>query len=128
MNKLKEDPVPSQDTNPDWNELGYISWKEFKKMAPPIIKLEINRTSKLLKGLDSGSDIYNALIKARYNLTQFVQCLEQAKTPPLPNSCTDHLSKAILNLSLGDSGDTSKTIHYILDRLNYAYNRIGMIY
>lgn len=117
----------------DWNELEYISWKEFKKMAPPIIKLEINRIGKLIPSLSFNSDLHNTLIKTRYELKQFVECLEETKSPPLPDSCTDHLSNAlrvaILTLSLEDADDeVSKTIHYILDRLNYVHNRIGMIY
>lgn len=121
--------MSSKSSKPDWNELQYISWNEFKKMAPPVIKLEINRIGKLIDQVQSGSGFYNALIKARYELNQFVGCLEKTSSPPLPDSCTEHLRKAILNLSLEDADeDISKTIHYILNRLNYVHNRVGMIY
>lgn len=119
----------------DWNELEYISWKEFKKMAPPIIKLEMNRIGKLISSFNPGSESYNAWIKARHELSQFVECLDNTAKPPLPDSCADHLSRAILNLSLSsqheiaDSNErTQSTLHYILDRLNYVLGRIGMIY
>lgn len=121
--------MSSKSNKADWNELPYISWSEFKKMAPPVIKLEISHIAKLIDQVQSGSDIYNPLIKARYELSHFVNDLEQIDTSPLPDSCTEHLSKAILNLSLEDADEEiSKTIHYILDRLNYVYNRIEMIY
>lgn len=120
--------MPSKASKMNLNELGYVSWEEFKKMAPPIIKLEINRTDALINEVQSETRIYNALIKARYELRQFVGCLEKTKSPPLPNSCRDHLSKAILNLSLGDVDSISNAIPYILDRLNYVHARIGMIY
>lgn len=111
------------------NELEYISWKEFKKMAPSIIRLETNRISKLISTFPPESDIHNVLIKVRYELNQFIECLDQTVSPPLADSCTEHLSKAILNLTHEDIDEsTSKTIHYILDRLNHVYNRIGMIY
>jgi len=120
--------MSSKSNKENLNELQYISWKEFKKMAPPVIKLEINRIGKLTNSVSSGSDIYNSFVKARYELNQFVECLEKTDSPPLPNSCTEHLSKAILNLALEDADESiSKTTHYILDRLNYVYNRIGMI-
>jgi hypothetical protein len=124
-----EDSMSSKKSKPDWNELEYISWKEFKKMAPPIIKLEINHIGELLNDVKSGSDIYNAFIKTRYELPQFIECLALTNSPPLPDSCSAHLGKAILNLPTADSiGGDPKIIHYILDRLNYVYNRIGMIY
>ena len=111
------------------NELEYISWKEFKKMAPSIIKLEINRIGKLINTLAPKSDIHNDLIKVRYELNQFIECLDQTISLPLSDSCTGHLCKAILNLSTEDASERiSKTIHYILDRLNYVYGRINMIY
>lgn len=111
------------------NELEYISWKEFKKMAPPVVKLEINRIGKLIDSSPSGSDVYNSFVKTRYELNQFVETLEQINSPPLPESCTEHLRKAILILTQEDIDEsTSKTIDYILDRLNHIYNRVGMIY
>ena len=111
------------------NELEYISWKEFKKMAPSIIKLEINRIGKLINTLAPKSDIHNDLIKVRYELNQFIECLDQTISLPLSDSCTGHLSKAILNLSpLAVEKDNLKTINNIVNRLNYVHNRIGMIY
>jgi hypothetical protein len=120
--------MPSKPSQTGWNELGYISWREFKKMAPSIVKLEINRVGKLLNKIQAGSKNYNALIKSRYELSQFVECLHQTQLPPLKETCTDHLSQAILNLSFEDPGGTSKEVHYILDRLKHVYDRIGMIY
>jgi hypothetical protein len=111
------------------NELEYISWKEFKKMAPSIIKLEINRIGKLINTFAPESDIHNDLIKVRYELSQFIECLDQTVSLPLSDSCTGHLSKAILNLSpLNVKENNLEIIHNILDRLNYVYNRIEMIY
>jgi hypothetical protein len=120
--------MPSKPTQTDWNELRYISWREFRKMTPPIIKLEIDRVGKLLEKIQAGSENYNTLVKSRYELSQFVKCLEQAQFPPLNEKCTGHLSKAILNLSFKDTDDTSEEIHYVLDRLKHVYDRIGMIY
>ncbi len=123
--------MPSKSSKLDWNELEYISWKEFKKMAPPIIKLESNRIDELIKTVQSGSDVYNALIKTRYELKQFIQCLDHTENPPLSYSCTDRLSNAILSLSFENTGSNEKlmaTLHYILERLNYVYNRIEMMY
>ena len=120
--------MSSKKSHSDWNELEYISWNEFRKMAPSIIKLEISRIDSLLKEVQSETEIYNSLIKARYELNQFVACLERTKSPPLPASCRNHLSNAILNLSFGDKGNLSSTNAYILDRLNYVHTRIGMIY
>jgi hypothetical protein len=117
--------MPSKKSKPDWNELQYISWKEFRKMAPSVTKLEINRIDMLIREAVAGSDFYNLLIKARYELNQFVNCLEKRNSPPLPDSCINHLSNTILTLS---PEEANKTVQYILDRLNYVYNRIGMIY
>ena len=97
-------------------------------MTPSIIKLEINRVGKLLNKIQAGGENYNALIKSRYKLSQFVECLQQTQLPPLKETCIDHLSQAILNLSFEDPGGTSKEVDYILDRLKHVHDRIGMIY
>ena len=120
--------MPSKKSKTDLNELGYISWEEFKKMAPPIIKLEVSRISKMINIVQSEGDTYNTLIKVRYELNQFIDCLKQTNSPPLRDPCTAHLSKAILNLSFKDADSISKEVHYTLDRLKYVFERVGMIY
>jgi len=123
--------MTSKSKRTNWNELEYISWKEFKQMAPSIVKLESSRLEKVIQTVQPGNDVYNALIKARYELKQFIRCLDQTEKPPISDKCADHLNKAILSLSIESTGLNDKIIEavdYILDRLNYVHNRLGMIY
>ncbi len=115
----------------DWNELEFLSWKEFQQMGPAIIQLEISRISKLTNQFTPETDFYNSLVKARFELKKFVNCVKETKHGPLPDSSTDHLRNAIMSISLGESNQDQKanqTLNYILTRLNYVYNRIGFVY
>ncbi|MCH8124368.1 hypothetical protein IIC38_00130 [candidate division KSB1 bacterium] len=115
----------------DWNELEFLSWKEFQQMGPAIIQLEISRISKLTNQFTPETDFYNSLVKARFELKNFVNCVKETKHGPLPDSSTDHLRNAIMSISLGESNQDQKanqTLNYILTRLNYVYNRIGFVY
>ncbi len=115
----------------DWNELEFLSWKEFQQMGPAIIQLEITRIHKLSNQFTSETDFYNSLVKARFELKKFVVCVEETKHGPLPDSGMDHLRNAIMSISLGESNRdqaTNQTLNYILERLNYVYNRIGFVY
>lgn len=121
----------SDNPRSDWNELEFLSWKEFKQMGPSIVQLEISRIGSLLPQLLDDSVTYNALVKTRYELKQFIQCLDQTSQPPLQESCIIHLQAAIIGISFKnrDAQDPlTKTLEYIVDRLNAVYRRIPLIY
>ena len=115
----------------DWNELQFISWAPFKRMAPSIIQLEISRLSELLQTTTLDLDVHNALVKVRYELKRFVECLVEAEKERLESTCSEHLISALINMPLQAEGvdeKSAKTLSYIVDRINYVYNRIPMIY
>ena len=123
--------MSSANTKKEWNELEFLSWKEFQQMGPAIIQLEITRISKLLQQFTSKMDFYNALVKARFELNQFIAGVKKTTLAPLSNDCRDHLRKAIVAISLQEielEEDANQTLHYILNRLNYVYERISFIY
>lgn len=100
-------------------------------MAPAIIQLEISRISNLQQQFFSETDFYNALVKARFELKQFVEGIERTIQAPVPDDCSAHLREAIVALSLQGlelNKDTDRIVHYVLDRLNYVYDRISFIY
>ena len=77
------------------------------------------------------TDFYNSLARARFDLQQFVAGVEKLEKNPLDAKCASHLRAAIMSLSFPPEDlDTEKrkTCRYVLDRLNYVYNRIGLIY
>ena len=114
-----------------WNELEFLSWHEFKQMAPSIIQLEITRLGTLIDQFPLQSDFRNSLVKARFNLKEFTKCLQETPQPPLTSTCVASLQSAIVAISVElDEVDATaaKTIAYILDRLNYVYNRVDLIY
>ncbi len=115
----------------DWNELEFLSWIEFKKMAPTIIRLEISRIEKIINLQETNSDFYNALIKSKFELNKFIECLEKAEQTAFDKRCIPHLQTAIVNLSLESSNlnkNIAETIDYTVDRLKYIYDRAGLIY
>ncbi|RMI09757.1 MAG: hypothetical protein D6681_06770 [Calditrichaeota bacterium] len=114
-----------------WNELEFLSWKEFRSMAPAIITLEINRIGRLLDTYSPELKVHNALVKGRYEMKQFVEKLERVEGPPLPPDFAAHLQAAILALSFSAHHlpeTFQQELAYILDRLNYIFRRIDLIY
>jgi len=110
----------SANTKKEWNELEFLSWKEFQQMGPAIIQLEITRISKLLRQFTSEMDFYNALVKARFELNQFIAGVEKTTQAPLPNDCSDPLRRAIVAISMQEielDEDADQTLQYVLDRL-----------
>lgn len=123
--------MPSDMPRRDWNELEFISWEEFRQMAPSILQLEISRIGEIINHLQAGTDFRNALVKSRFELKKFIECLPRAGKEFLVDNCAGHLHIAIINLAVEFAGLDEKTIQtrdYILDRLNYVYNRIPLIY
>lgn len=116
---------------PQWNELEFISWKEFEQMAPSIIQLEISRIGNAINAPATEIDLRNMLVKARYELRQFQDCLQQADRPPLKDSCVAHLRSAIICLSIQNQvqdKETATTLKYTCDRLNSVLERTDLIF
>ena len=114
-----------------WNELEFVNWKEFMQMAPSIIQLEISRTGDMINASSSHVDFRNVLVRSRFELKIFQECLRQAEGPPLADSCVAHLRTAILRLSLQSQKQDMRagaTLKYICDRLNSVLRRIDLIF
>jgi hypothetical protein len=123
--------MPSKIPKWDWNELEFISWEEFRQMAPSILQLEISRIGEIINRFPEDTDFRNTLVKSRFELKKFVECLARSDKASLAENCAKHLDTAIINLAVDTAGLDEKTVQtrdYILDRLNYVYNRISLIY
>lgn len=131
----------------DWNELDFVGWKEFRRMAPAVIRLEISRLERLMGALEPGSRAYNGLVRTRYELRQFVNGIESADRDSLSERA-EHLGRALLAASLltdelGDEradehGDErgaelgedldAEGVRYAVHRLRYIHHRLNLIY
>ena len=118
-------------SKPHWNELEFLSWKEFKQMAPCIIQLEISRIGDIIDAPATHIDYRNVLVRVRFELRNFQECLRQADGPPLRDSCVAHLWTAILGLSIQNQiqdENAATILKYICDKLNSVLNRIDLIF
>ena len=116
---------------PDWNEIEYVGWKEFRKMAPSILQLEVTRLGRLMRDYDLELDVHNAFVKGRYELKQFVKALPLIEDKEIAQESIESLGNAIMAVSVEHAsikGDIAEIQAYILDRLNYVYNRIKLVY
>jgi len=114
-----------------WNELEFVSWKEFTQMAPSIIQLEISRIGSVINAPATDLDIRNVLVRARFELGEFQECLQLAHGPPLSDSCVAHLRTSILSLSIKNQirdEETTITLDYVFERLISMLERIDMIF
>ena len=117
--------------NLSWNEIQFLSWSEFQQMAPSILQLEITRIGKVIRSFPADTDFHNGLVRARFELKQFVACLGQAEKDSFGETCAPHLRKAIMSMSVQPPGldlQTREKCAYVLDRLNYINHRISLIY
>jgi hypothetical protein len=118
-------------SKPQWNELEFVSWKEFTQMAPSIIQLEISRIGSVINAPATNLDIRNVLVRARFELREFQECLQLADGPPLGDSCVAHLRTSILSLSIRNKirdKETTITLDYVFDRLISMLERIDLIF
>ena len=119
------------DARTSWNELQFLSWGEFKQMAPSILQLEVTRIGALIGTFPESNEFHNGLVRARFALKRFIACLGHAEKDTVEESCAQHIRTAIMNMSLQPDNldiQTRETCSYILNRLHYALHRIRLIY
>ncbi len=109
----------------DWNELDFVGWKEFRRMAPAIVRMETGRLERIMEEAEPGSDPYNTMVRARFEMNAFAEGLEEAERSSLP-SRADRLQRALLAVSL--LAEDSETLRYVMYRLTYIYDRLKLIY
>ena len=115
----------------NWNELQFLSWGKFKQMTPSILQLEVTRLGTLLRPDQEDTEFHNQLIRTRFALNQFIDCVKEAKKDDIETACGEHLRTAIMSLSFPPKDldtQTQDTSSYILARLKYVYYRISLIY
>ncbi len=114
----------------DWNEIQFLSWTEFRQMAPSILHLEVTRLGTLIDASGEATDFRNALVRARFELKQFIACVEQADKENV-EACAPPLQAALLNVSLVHAHRDvalAAWLHFVIDRFKYVNDRIALIY
>lgn len=118
------------DTPLEWNEIDFVGWPAFRRMAPAVIGLEIGRIERLISNHEIGSESYNTLIRLRYTVRRFIDELEEADENDAPQLAR-LLEQALLTLSAtldpAAAGD-AETLRYVAHRLTYIHNRLNLIY
>lgn len=109
----------------EWNELDFVGWPAFRRMAPAVLGLEIARVERVLATHEPGTDDYNALVRARHEMRRFGTGLSEAPKDELEVR-SEHLRRALLAVSL--LADANDTLHYVAHRLRYVYDRLSLIY
>lgn len=109
----------------DWNELDFVGWKEFRRMAPAIVRMETGRLERIMEETEPGSDAYNAMVRVRFEMNAFAEGMEQADRASLATRA-DHLQRALLAVSL--LAEDSETLRYVMYRLTYISDRLKLIY
>ena len=114
----------------EWNEIDFVGWPAFRRMAPTVVGLEISRLERLISNHEIGSESYNTLIRLRYSVRRFIDELEEADENDAPRLAR-LLEQALLTLSAAldpaAAGD-AETLRYVAHRLTYIHNRLNLIY
>lgn len=109
------------------NEIQFLSWKEFQQMTPSILALEITRLAGVLADPDRSVEERNMLVRARFELRQFVDCVARARRQDV-SACAQHLASALLAAALVREERDSPELRYVMDRIKYVQDRMGYIY
>jgi hypothetical protein len=115
----------------NWNELQFLSRHEFQQMAPSILQLEVTRLGKVMQKQIDNTEFHNCLVRARFSLERFIAGIRGNEDGAPDESCLEHLRTAIMSVSVQPpnlDADTARTCAYVIERLNYVYNRIGLLY
>lgn len=118
------------DARLEWNELDFVGWPEFRRMAPTVVGLEIGRIERIIVDIEVGSDFYNVLVRIRYALRKFIEGIEGSEKESAYHRAK-HLEQALLGLSasMATAGTTdAQTLRYVAHRLTYIHNRLKLIY
>ena len=100
-------------------------------MAPSILQLEVSRIARLLHTVPLDLERHNALVRVRYAMNAFIECVESAEKETVREMCEPLLTQALMNVPEPDDSldvETTRTIEYIVDRLTYVIHRIPLIY
>ena len=114
-----------------WNEIQFLSWDKFKSMAPSIVQLEITRITKLMRTGKLDLEDHNALVRVRFALKQFANCLEDAQKDTMQEACGPFVTQALMSMpepaSIEDA-DMAETLTYVVDRIKDLHQRIPLVY
>ena len=111
----------------EWNELDFVEWREFRRMAPAVVGMEIGRIERVMRQMGPKDPAYNDIVRVRFALRTFVEGLEHASQEALPD-LAEHLRTALLALSLMADRLDSETLRYAAHRLRYVHDRMNLIY
>ncbi len=123
-----------------WNEIQFLEWDELLRMAPPIVGLEIKRLGSAADQVPPGSELYNMLVGARFELRRFLELLnadaggDEADRRPAPDgteTAAGHLESALICLGLCQNsaeGDVLGVVEYATDRMSHILERTKLLY
>ncbi len=106
------------------NEIQYLPWLQFRQMVPAILGLEVSRLTRYINRSEVLLEQRNELVKARFNLSQFIDCVARVEMTGVGN-CAPYLNSALLHvMPYGNHTD----LRYVIDRLTYVHDRIPYVY
>lgn len=132
--------APPGDVGFGWNEIQFLEWDELLRMAPPIVGLEIRRLTGAAEQVQPGSELYNMLMGARFELRRFLESLgrmddgDRYVDQPAPDhaeASTSHLESALICLGLcqkSAEGDVLGVVEYATDRMSHILERMKLLY
>lgn len=108
------------------NEIQFLRADNFRQMAPPILRLEVDRLAGLIDGLGADLEARNALVRARFALARFIGAIEAAEEadPADLEAILIHLALPEAHLDAEQRG----VLHYVVDRLRYVHDRLPLLY
>lgn len=114
-----------------WNEIQFLEVDELRRMAPSIVGLELKRLDGVCARTEPGSDFYNTLVAARFELRQFLETLSETDKRKLVVDSARHLEAALVCLGLcrkDAEADDLGVVEYAADRMKHILERMKLLY
>ena len=109
------------------NEIQYLSWKEFQRMTPAILSLEVTRLGEILAEEEWTLSRRNELVRARYALRQFIDCVAKSMHSEV-DSCSRLIESSYLHAAAVAREASMPSLDYVVDRLRTIRARMSYIY
>lgn len=110
------------------NELQFLRADNFRQMAPPILRLEVDRLGRLIEALAADLEARNALVRARFALARFIDDLDGGAPG---EAAAAQLEAALMNLALPDArleAGQRDVLRYVADRIRTVHDRLPLLY
>ena len=114
-----------------WNELEFLSWSQFQKMAPAIVRLEARQLQRIQPQAVDCRELNTAIAWAIVTLRELATSIEQSPSAQAAYQCSGWLERAVLAITFAAGKAPAPmlpVLQNVLDHLGALQKRWMLLY